>query len=59
MCMWSSKTLIMHLFLLYYAQFIVNNNSELAAKREAESLISLRGGTLDVKTARQSSDFIK
>lgn len=32
MCMWSLKTLIMHLFLLYYAQFFVNSILDLENK---------------------------
>lgn len=43
MCMWSSKTLIMHLFLLYYAWFFANSNLNLSAKWEAESLIRVFG----------------
>lgn len=34
MCMWSPKTLIMHLFLLYYAQFFANSNLELNEKQK-------------------------
>lgn len=34
MCMWSPKSLIMHLFLLYYAQFSVNSILELNEKQK-------------------------
>lgn len=45
----SSKSLIMHLLLLYYSQLIVKNNVD-GLKSDAESLIRVK--MLDVRTAR-------